>query len=531
MPLVTVVRDGLETSLDAAGEESLALALFRAGFFQGLPLCSGLGRCGRCRVRYQGSAPEPTDRERDRLDPDDLARGWRLSCLRPPAEGQWIVVPPADRADMAARRVSLKRPEARGPFLLGLDLGTTSYAWRAFDAEGTAAEGRGLNPQMGAGGEIMSRLAFARAGGAGLLARLATDLVREILAGLPGPVSRLALAANPAMTCLALGLDASGLMTAPYRLDFRGGTEASLAPDLPPVLVPPLWGPFLGGDVSAGLASVLASPEAPGYPFAYADLGTNGEFVLALAPDVFLAASAPMGPALEGVGPRHGRLAGPGVAVGYDLTPLGLTPLYYDGGPDGGPAGPDNATVRPAGISGGGYVSLLAALRRVGALDASGGFADRAGGGGITPLTARILSGLTRGREPVLALPDGLALHASDVEDALKVKAAFNLALSRLLAAAGIAPGQLTALILAGALGRYMAPEDLETLGFLPPGLAARTRAVGNASLDGACLLLADPAAAGAAARLGRRTRMLDLTGGADFLEDFVKRMVLAHVP
>ena len=66
-------------------------------------------------------------------------------------------------------------PLAAMPALvLAIDLGTTSLCWRALNAQGTPlAEGRALNPQAGAGADIMSRLAVAStAEGRELLAQL-----------------------------------------------------------------------------------------------------------------------------------------------------------------------------------------------------------------------------------------------------------------------------------------------------------------------------------------------------------------------
>ena len=83
----------------------------------------------------------------------------------------------------------------------------------------------------------------------------------------------------------------------------------------------------------------------------------------------------------------------------------------------------------------------------------------------------------------------GLWLAAADVEALLQVKAAFALALDALLRAADIPASNVAAVCLAGTLGEYVRPDDLETLGFVPAVLAPRVRAVGNTALDGAALL------------------------------------------
>ncbi|MFZ5810802.1 MAG: ASKHA domain-containing protein [Thermodesulfobacteriota bacterium] len=506
--------------------DTLAQALFRAGCFIGRPLCSGIGRCGLCRVRFLTRCPAPAPQDARRLSSAELEAGWRLSCAHAAGDvsGAAIEVPSGPvREDMRDRAGGPVPPGEAGTgpgYFLGLDLGTTGLAFRAVPASGRGriVEGQAHNPQLGAGSEVMSRLAFAsRSGGAELLRGLVLDFLRRVIGRLPGPVERLGVAGNPAMMHLFLGLDFSGLAAAPYRLSFAGGREMELAPDLPRAYVPPLLGPFVGADASAGVLAVLRADASP--PFLLVDLGTNGEFVLALPDGNFLAASVPMGPALEGVGPRLGRLAGPGTAVAFELSPGGLSPVGY---------GEGNEAVTA--IGGTGYLSLLARLRAVGALGEDGRFTDP---GTASPLGRRILAGLgLDAGEPRLDVA-GVSLWASDVEEILKVKAACNLAFSGLFRAAGIGPGELSAVYLAGAFGSHVNPDDLEELGMLPSAVADRCRCAGNTSLDGVCLLTADPQARREALELARRTTVIDLAaamGGEEFGEAFIKRMVFRYV-
>jgi len=271
-------------------------------------------------------------------------------------------------------------------------------------------------------------------------------------------------------------------------------------------------------------------------PYLLADLGTNGEFALALSPEEYLLASVPMGPALEGVGLRHGRTAGPGAVRAFALTPMGLKAEHIDRPPLPG---------EDAGITGVGYLSLAAALLRAGALDETGRFVVPA-----TPLGRRVVAGLTTtglamaglatgatadGRqeapgEAVLPLGGGLTLPASDVEELVKVKAAFNLALSRLLAESGLPAGALAAVYLAGAMGEHVDARDLATLGFLPDVLTGRLIRAGNTSLAGAALLLDSPAAWDWVRALPARCRALDLASDPRFGALYVERMVLRHV-
>ena len=506
---------GSPLELDAPAGATMAQALFLGGFFTGRALCSGLGRCGLCRVRYLGPAPEPAAAERRKLGPDQLGEGWRLACQHPAAPARLLV--PA-----TAKGAPRRRPGRPGAVVAGLvlavDLGTTSLEWAARQDGCELARGRGVNPQMGAGAEIVSRLAFA-AGDRGYQRELVLDYLRGVVARLPGAPESICLAGNPAMIHILLGLDVTGLARAPYRLDFAGGGRVRLADDLPEALIAPLWGPFIGGDASAGFIHLALGRGGGDYPFLLCDLGTNGEFVLAAEPGRVWAASAPMGPALEGSGLSHGTLAGPGCAVAFDPTPAGLVPVAFADGGDWNGA-----------VSGTGYLSLIAALKRFGIVARDGRFADLQANAPLAALAGRL------GVSPVRDAPEaGLAfakmtLWASDVEEVLKVKAACNAVLSRLFGAAGLDAWRLVHLDLAGALGYHARAADLEELGFIPPGLGRAVRKAGNTALAGALDLLGVPGALASALAAGAAARVLDLALDPGFEREYLERMVFEYV-
>lgn len=509
--------------LDVPAGESLSRGLWLSGRLRPLPLCGGLGRCGRCRLRFTRAAPPPLPAEEMVFSSRELEAGWRLACRRQMPEAcatpLELELPREDfRPKAAAPRLAPGRLAGR-ELALAVDLGTTSVYWRALDVAAdsgaTAAEGHFLNPQAGAGADVMSRLAVARAPqGRARLAGLVREAVRRIVDGLRasgGVVTRVCLAANTAMTDIFLNRDVEGLCAAPYRVA-HAGHETILLPDLPPVYIPPLPAPFVGGDVSAGLAVLLAARTPR--PFVLADLGTNGELALVTKQGELLLASVPLGPALEGIGPECGQLAGPDVVTDFSLSPAGLAARSPDG--SSGPA---------RGISATGYLALLDLLLQWGLLDASGLFAD-ASSPSLVPLARKLAAGLRKERgRTLLSLPRGLWLAAADVEELLKVKAAFALALDMLLASAGVSPRHVAALCLAGTLGGHIRPDILERLAFVPAGLGSRIRAVGNASLDGAALLALHQKKGAALARLCAAARVLPLVEDPDFHHAYLRRM------
>jgi uncharacterized 2Fe-2S/4Fe-4S cluster protein (DUF4445 family) len=287
-----------------------------------------------------------------------------------------------------------------------------------------------------------------------------------------------------------------------------GGTMQQLSAGLPPAYIPPLLGPFIGGDISAGLCWILKTRPLK-YPFLFCDLGTNGELVLGLRPGRFLATSVALGPALEGVGLTLGAPAGAGVISGFTTGGEGIVP---EGGSEG------------ARISGTGYLSLLASLHRLGIIDEQGAFRS-----GATPLAMRIM----QGHDPVrnrLELPGGPFLLAADVEELLKVKAAFNAGTAALLDVAGVTVRGISSIVLAGSLGEHARTGDLLELGFLPGHAGPKVFKAGNTALEGAALLLEDSSARSMAEELRQQVSIIELTADAGFQDRFLRSMRFTHV-
>jgi uncharacterized 2Fe-2S/4Fe-4S cluster protein (DUF4445 family) len=87
--------------LDAAREAGAEIAA----------LCSGLGSCGRCRVKVEGDGVSPlSQKERELLSQDELAAGYRLAC-RTIVEGETAVYVP-----------EISRPRAQQLQLTGQEL-------------------------------------------------------------------------------------------------------------------------------------------------------------------------------------------------------------------------------------------------------------------------------------------------------------------------------------------------------------------------------------------------------------------------
>lgn len=494
--------------LDAEPGEKLSAAIWLSGRVQPIPLCGGLGLCGRCRCRFDNNAPAPVPEEHKIFSESELAAGWRLACHHTTHDTPLQLELP-QLSPYSQTGFSYNGPTRQG--CLAVDLGTTSIQWQALDPEsGPIAHGSLWNPQAGAGADVISRLQAATdAAGRHRLSML----VRRSLAGIIHElayagiaIGHACIAANSVMTAILLGKDISGLAHAPYSLSFHGNEVLAL--DLPDglslsVYFPPLPAPFVGADISAGLLSLLEKGAEP--PFLLADLGTNAELALMDTDKRLFLASAPLGPAMEGIGPRCGQPAGPGVITSFTAGPAGLVPHAANGS-------------YCAGISATGYLSLLAILLSFRVMDSTGHLHVAC----PMPIACKMAQGLSEGTLP---LPCGQFLTSHDIELLLKVKATLAVTITRILAAANLTPNDLTSLYLAGALGEHASSSDLSQLGFIPPQLAVKTISCGNTALAGAAILATHPQKGIQLETLCKQAVIIDLASDPHFLDDYMSAM------
>ena len=208
-----VDSSGLNHILPVEAGQTLAQTIWLSGELSPPALCSGLGRCGACRVRFFEGTPKPCDADSAILGAEAVRGGWRLACRHAAVAGMVVELPPPPSEKR--KRMDI-RPDA-GPFRLAVDLGTTSIHWRLLDGTGhEAASGQALNPQMGAGSDVVSRLAAARnQEGRERLGHLVLRFLQRVVSDVGVPVAELCIAGNTAMTSILLNEDVAGLCAAP----------------------------------------------------------------------------------------------------------------------------------------------------------------------------------------------------------------------------------------------------------------------------------------------------------------------------
>jgi uncharacterized 2Fe-2S/4Fe-4S cluster protein (DUF4445 family) len=401
------------------------------------------------------------------------------------------------------------------------DLGTTTIAASLVDSatgERLAVTGA-LNPQRKWGADVLARLQAAAepetlAAMKGYLAlemeRMAEELLSQAGAA-SGELAAIAVAGNPAMEHIALGLPVASLAYPPFRPLFFTGKDATTSElgwnrDLPAYLLP-LPGGFVGGDLLAFLFGLKESPK-PGT--LYLDLGTNAEIAL-FDGERFLATSAAAGPAFEGGNMRCGMAALPGAISGVRI--------------DGDRVKIDTIAGAPArGLCGSGVLECVAALISHGVIDSTGR---------LRP-AGEIASNLGNRVQEVNGIPafvlhrdaKGLVyLDQDDIRALQLAKGALRGGMEILLLKAGISLDALSQVVLTGSFGAVLSPTVLKNVGIFCENMVRITGFVREGALAGVERLLTESDGRAALENLSQRVRVIPLSGTPLF-----EKLFLAHI-
>jgi uncharacterized 2Fe-2S/4Fe-4S cluster protein (DUF4445 family) len=418
-------------------------------------------------------------------------------------------------------------------FGIAFDLGTTTVVATLLDlATGTpAAVASALNSQQPFGADVITRISATMLDPAALgrltelahqtLGQLAAEVCAE--AGVdPAEVYEIALAGNATMTHIALGIDPEPLGVAPFILATRLLPEVLAAdlgvaahPRARAVVFPP-FGAYVGGDITAGL--LASGMDRDQRIRLFIDIGTNCEIVLGNR-DWLLATAAPAGPAFEGAAIRCGMRASDGAIEVVTMTPEALD-LKVIG------------DAEPAGLCGSGLVDAVTGLVRLGLLDSSGRLVPTEQAAELAPGLADRLT--TLGAERVFVLhwlgdPGDVAksvyLSQRDVRELQFAKAAIATGWHILLEEAGLQPGDIQQVLLAGSFGSYLSPANAIRLGLVPEVGVLRVVSAGNVAGEGAKMALLSVRERAGGLALLEEVRYVELSDRADFNDRFVDQL------
>jgi uncharacterized 2Fe-2S/4Fe-4S cluster protein (DUF4445 family) len=168
----------------------------------------------------------------------------------------------------------------------------------------------------------------------------------------------------------------------------------------------------------------------------------------------------------------------------------------------------------------------------VGLLDRSGRFVPEQDAAALAPGLAGRLT--TLGAERVfvlhwLAEPGDVTrsvyLSQRDVRELQFAKAAIATGWNVLLQEAGLAPGDIQQVLLAGSFGSYLSPASAIRLGLVPRLPVARIVSAGNVAGEGAKMALLSVRERAGALALQEEVRYVELSDRSDFNDAFVDQL------
>lgn len=500
---VTVWQRGRSYNAHAADGETLLAVLRRIDSYFSAP-CGGNRQCGKCLVRFTMGATPPSEKDLQKLAPEQIADGWRLACTATLHEDCIVVIPTLEQSI----RVNITEVAPRhsdGTLGIAIDFGTTTLAAALVElmSGDPIAVHTAVNRQRSFGADVLSRIQAAGSGHAEALRAMACADVNDLVTALlqktntaPGQVKRVAIAANTTMQHLLCGLDTTGLGAAPFT-PVTCSPKTTPYPELTghdtldcPVTFVPGASAFIGGDVVAGL--VACDFEQHSCLRLFMDIGTNGELVLADG-DRYIATSVAAGPAFEGGRLSCGVSSVPGAICYVYIISNSLT-LYDTIGDK-----------PPIGLCGTGAIAALRALRRAGIVDKTGR---------LSPLFPE-----------GYPITEGAVLTQDDIRELQMAKAAVSAGITLLMRKAGRQPDATALAFLAGGFGAQLDVNCAQEIGMLPRGLAAV--AAGNTALDGAICCLQQEAALARAAALAAKIEDFTLADDPAFEETYMQAMEL----
>lgn len=403
---------------------------------------------------------------------------------------------------------------------LAIDLGTTTLAASLLDCgsgERRAISGA-LNPQRRFGADVISRLDAAVNSEAlrremSVLIRTELRRMGEELCTVAGiawnEVRKVAIAGNPAMQHILMGLELASLAFPPYRPLYTAGTHLKAA-DLgwdgdADVYIFPMPGGFVGGDTVAFIYGTVPSDAT-----LCLDMGTNGEIAL-IAGETVWATSAAAGPAFEGGNLSCGMAALPGAISSVRIEGERLV-LEVIG------------NRQPCGICGSAAIEAVTELLRCNILEPGGRL--RGPGEIDSNLAARVIE--YQGSTAFVLHRDAkrlIFLSQEDIRQLQLAKAALRGGIDVLAERSRIHCHALKQVVLTGSFGAVLRPEWLKTIGIFDGNMVQTCSFTPEGALVGTEKALACGDGFAAVEELAGRFKVVPLSGTPLFEALFMRHI------
>jgi len=416
--------------------------------------------------------------------------------------------------------------------LLGLavDIGTSKIVGYVVDLVTSETLGIGSieNPQIMHGEDVISRITFAMTSGEKLrtLQKLAVEGVNDVLheactqAGVDSnDIYETVVAGNTAMHHFLLAIQPKYLALSPYTPAVRRSIKTK-ARELGVkihqngiVYVLPIIAGFVGADA---VGDVLSSGIHESKEISLLlDIGTNTEVFVGNAEDI-LSCSCASGPAFEGAHIKDGMKAVTGAIEKVHIDPDTYEVEYKTIG-----------DVKPVGLCGSAMVDVVAGLLKGGLINKHGRLSPELKTSRLK--TANNIPEFVLAWENETATRKEITVTQKDINEIQLAKAAMFTGCSISMKRKGVKRENLDRVLIAGAFGNYINPENAKFIGLVPDVQTEKIEFVGNTAVTGAKMALVSKEAREIAENLSRRVRYLELAIDPDFSREFASALVIPH--
>ncbi|HIJ80443.1 MAG TPA: DUF4445 domain-containing protein [Desulfuromonadales bacterium] len=411
-------------------------------------------------------------------------------------------------------------------YAMAIDLGTTTLAASLIDCSSGSRLGMAgaMNPQRRFGADVVSRLDAALSSDENLqemsalirgeMYRLMNELCQKTGVS-PEHIEKIAIAGNPAMQHILLGLPVGSLAHPPYRPFYTHGTRlhsSELGWDGgAEVYVFPMPGGFVGGDTVAFMNAVRLDDST-----LCLDMGTNGEITL-IDGDTIWATSAAAGPAFEGGNLSCGMAALPGAISSVCIEGERLSIQVI-------------ANAKPTGICGSAVIEVITELLRTGIIETGGRLLDTHEI--PTNLASRVRD--HQGSSAFVIHRDAthqIQLTQDDIRQVQLAKGAIRAGIDVLAERSRIRCQALKTVILTGSFGAVLQPQWLKILGIFDENMVHITRFVPEGALKGVEQTLTDNDGFVAIEKLSLRFKVVPLSGTPLFESQFIRSIDFPPYP
>ena len=448
--------------------------------------CGGSGTCGKCLVYINNQKC--------------------LSCQTVIHNDMTVRIPDFSAIQIMDHGLAQRiQPDARDPYVLAFDIGTTTIVCYLLDGKTgqELAYESILNPQTVYGADVISRIEYVLKNGSSELQSCITGALSKLaekVAGKSGiSASEITLACvvgNTAMHHLFLGIDPAPLTTPPYMPKVSNAMEIPAAPLLPihpegKLRILPNIAGFVGAD-TVSCMTALSFDQLEDLTLMI-DIGTNGEMVLGNKYRR-IACSTAAGPAFEGARISCGMRGAPGAV---DHVYVQNRSIHFHTIDD----------IQSKGICGSGLLDLSAALLDTGILTDSGILAEN----------------------PYKLENSTVSLTQKDISELQLAKSAIRSGIELLAKKMGVNISDIQNVYLAGAFGNYMNPASACRIGMLPSILLDRIESVGNIAGEGAKLCALNRREFVHSQILAAKTEFLELASCPEFQDCYIDHLMFGR--